>query len=73
MDAPWDWCVKSICLYSNDPYFIASHAEHSNMSGSIGTSLLTVLNGRLRVSPFLPSTASSLCCKEELEGPSMYL
>ncbi|EDL41932.1 mCG131756 [Mus musculus] len=50
---------------------LGSHAEHSNMRGSVGTSLLTVLDRRLRVSPFLPSTASSLCCKEELEGPNM--
>lgn len=67
-----------LCPCSKDLYFMASPVECSDMSGFIGTSLCVTPTDCAGwkaegLFPFLPSTASSLCCKEELERPSMCL
>lgn len=65
-----------LSLYSSNLYFIVRPVQCSKMSGFVTTSLCVMSaycsGWKLRVS-FLPSTASSLCCKEDLEGPSMCL
>lgn len=73
MPGPGVW---SLPPYTNSFYFIASPAEGSDMSGFLRTSLhvtATDCAGWKAEGLSLPSTASGLCYKEELERPGMCL